>query len=242
MQSKGNRFLTVIVPVYNESKRLHKIQDISTYLKGQKYTSEIIIVNDGSSDGTLKKLQNLKKSINFRLLSYNKNRGRGFAVKTAMEKAKSKYQLFLDVDLSTPIEEVAKFIALGEKYDILIGSRKMKGAKVKIPQPFVRKNMGKVFTSISRVVLRMNLSDFNCGFKFFSEKAVKTIVPRVTLERWGFDTELLYIAKKHKLKVKEIPVTWINDKNTTVKFPRDVINSFTELYTIVKNDLHGIYH
>lgn len=234
-------FLTVIIPVYNESKRLHKIEHVSNYLKKQKYTSEIVVVNDGSNDDTLKKLKQLQKIILFRLITYTKNRGRGFAVKTAMQQAKGKYQLFLDVDLSTPIEEAAKFIRLCDKYDILIGSRKMPGAKVKIPQPFVRRNMGKVFTLISRVTLRMNISDFNCGFKFFSEEAVGKIAPRTTLERWGFDTELLYIAKKHGLKIKEIPVTWINDKNTTVRFPRDVIYSFKETYVIIRNDLRKVY-
>lgn len=235
------KFLTVVVPVYNERKRLERIKKVYRYLKKQKYSSELIVVNDGSTDDTLEKLKQLRKKYPFKLISYIENKGRGYAVKNAFLKYKSKYNLFLDVDLSTPISEFKKFLPLLKNYDVMIASRKMKGSKLKIPQSKSRVYMGKMFTFLSRGVLRMNVSDFNCGFKCFSSKAVDKIFPKLTLNRWGMDCEALYIAKKKNLSIKEVPVVWINDRNTTVKFPRDIINSFTELLAIVKNDLSGKY-
>lgn len=234
-------FLSVIIPVYNEAKRLRGVEQVVKYLNKQKYLSELVIVNDGSSDNTLELLKNSQKKLKFKLLSYTPNYGRGYALRVAMMKACGDYRMFLDVDLSTPVTEIDKFIPFFDQYDILVGSRKMKGAEVPIPQPFFRRNMSRVFTLLSKVVLRMNLSDFNCGFKFLTAEAAEKIFPKTTINRWGLDCEILYVGKRQGMKIKEIPVFWKNDKNTTVKFPRDVINSFRELFIIIRNDVQKKY-
>ncbi len=235
------KFLTVIIPVYNESKRLHRIKKVHNYLKKQSYTSQILVVNDGSVDNTLELLKILKKELNFKLLSYTQNKGRGFAVKTAMAAAKSKHKLFLDVDLSTPISEFRKFLPYLSTHTVLIGSRKMSGAKYLAKQSTARVYMGKFFTLLSRAVLGMNLTDFNCGFKCFSNQASKDIFAKTTLNRWGLDCEALFIAKKLSIPIKEIPVNWTNDPNSTVRFPRDIIYSFKELLAVRVNDFKKRY-
>lgn len=234
-------FLTVIIPVYNETKRYERIKKVHKYLKKQKYTSQIVVVNDGSKDNTLQLLKELRKKIPFRIISYEKNMGRGHAVTTAMLKTRSQYKLFMDVDLSTPIETFAQFLPHLKEYGIITGSRKMKGAEYVIPQSPFRVYFGKGFTLLSKILLRMNISDFNCGFKCFSQQAADAVFPKATLKRWGLDCEVLYLGKKYGFKIKEVPIRWTDDRNSTVKFPRDIILSFKELATIVKNDLQGKY-
>ncbi len=234
-------FLTIIIPVYNETKRYKRIQKVYTYLKKQKYSSQIVVVNDGSTDKTLELLKELRKKVPFKIITYDKNMGRGHAVRTAMLQTKSKYKLFLDVDLSTPIEAVEKVLPHLNDFEVVIGSRKMKGAEYVIPQSKFRIYFGKGFTWLSKGMLRMNISDFNCGFKCFSEKAAQDVFGKATLNRWGLDCEILYLGKKYGYKIKEVPIRWTDDRNSTVKFPRDMILSFKELAMIVKNDLQGKY-
>jgi dolichyl-phosphate beta-glucosyltransferase len=229
--------ISVIVPVYNESQRIHHLEQIIKYLKTLPQKTELIVVDDGSKDDTLKKLRSMNSGNNFRILTYKKNAGKGYAIKTGMLAAKGDYCLFLDVDLSTPISEMGKFIPVLGKADIVIGTRKSKGANVVTPQPIIRKWMGRGFTLLSQIMLNVWVSDFTCGFKFFSKEAAKKIFSNVKVFRWGFDSEVLFLAKKYGFSVKEVPVTWVNDLSTKVKFPRDIIVSFRELLTIRNNDM-----
>ena len=139
------------------------------------------------------------------------------------------YKLFADIDLSTPIDEMEKFLPILSKYDILIGSRKMKGSDLRIRQPFIREFLGKGFTFISQLILDLDISDFTCGFKVFSNKAACLIFPKQKLNKWGVDPEILFIARKHNLSIKEVPVTWSNDLKSKVKFPQDIISSLMDL-------------
>lgn len=241
MKQTKNPFLSIIIPVFNEEKRIKKLTEISDYLKSQKYSRELIIINDGSTDKTNRILKSLKHKLKFKLISYTPNLGKGFAIKTGMMEAKGKYRMFLDVDLSTPINELERFLPSCKKYDIVIGSRKLKASNLLIRQSFIREHLGKMFTTLSQMILGLNVSDFTCGFKCFSQKAAEQIFPRQKIKGWSFDSEILYIGKIKKFAIKEIPVTWKNDPRTRVKFPQDIINSLTELFKIKLNFYLGLY-
>lgn len=229
-------YLSIIIPVYNEEKRIENLIDIFQYLKGKKYTSEILLINDGSKDKTLRKLkiieQKYKKNYPFKLISYQNNEGKGAAIRKGMLASSGKFRLFLDVDLSTPIEELGKFEKNWTKFDILIATRKSTRANIIKRQPFLREILGKCFTTLSQIVLGVKVSDFTCGFKCFSEKAALEIFSRQRIKRWGFDSEVLFIAELRGFKIKEIPVEWRDDTNTKVKFPQDIIKSLMDLYKI----------
>ena len=139
------------------------------------------------------------------------------------------------------MEEFSKFYPYLKKYDILIGSRKLKGAKLINRQPIIREYLGRGFTLLSRIILGVNISDFTCGFKCFSKQAAEKIFTRQKINRWGFDSEILFIAKNKGLKIKEIPVKWSNDERTKVKFPDDLIRSFSELLQIRYNHFKNLY-
>ncbi len=241
MNSKKNPFLSIIIPIFNEEKRLKKLYEIVTFLKKQKYSWELIIVDDGSTDRTYKILKPIKDKLRSKLISYNPNVGKGSAIRTGMLTAKGEYRLFLDIDLSTPIEELEKFLPFLKEYDIVIGSRKMKLSNVIIRQPFIREMLGKMFTQLSQRILQMQVSDFTCGFKCFSKKASDYIFSRQRIDRWGFDSEVLYIGKQGGFSIKEIPVSWKNDPRTKVKFPQDILNSLGELIKIRINSTTGMY-
>lgn len=239
--SKKDPFLSVVVPVYNESERIENLSTLVEYLDKQIFTSQLIVVNDGSTDDTLQRLKTLSLPPSSKLVSYRQNRGKGYAIKKGMLAAQGNFLLFTDVDLSTPLEAFNKFLPQLEIYDIIMGSRRIEGAHVLQRQSKVRETLGRGFTYLSNVVLKLTVSDFTCGFKCFSKSAAEKIFPRMTIDRWGFDSEILYIAKKQGLFVKEIPVTWANDPHTKVKFPHDLIRSFTDLIQIRLNDFRKIY-
>lgn len=225
-------YWSIIVPCYNESKRVDNIKTILEYLKNLDKPWELIVVNDGSTDDTLIKLETLKKKANFKIVSYKKNRGKGFAVKTGMLKAKGNFRLFLDVDLSTPITEMEKFSKSVDQYDVIIGTRKLKGSKVVEHQPLLREYMGMAFTLLSQIILNVKISDFTCGFKCFSESASQKIYKNTKIYRWGFDSETMFLAKKYGFSIKEVPVVWENSKLTKVRFPNDIVSSFYELLAV----------
>ena len=233
--------LSIIIPVYNEEKRVNNLTRIISYLKKQKFKWEVIVVNDGSTDKTMKKLKILKNRLRFKILSYYPNIGKGFAIKTGMLSTTGKYRLFLDIDLSTPVDELNRFLPFLKKFDIVIGSRKMKSSEVIVKQSLLREFLGKTFTYISQKILQMNVSDFTCGFKCFNSKAAEIIFAKQTIKRWGFDSEILYIGKLKKFSIKEVPVIWKNDPGTKVRFPQDIINSLVELITIRLNSLQNLY-
>ena len=225
-------FWSIIVPCYNESTRVDNIVKILEYLRGLDKSWELIVVDDGSTDNTLDKLKSLNKKSDFKLISYSNNRGKGYAVKTGMLAATGEFRLFLDVDLSTPITEIEIFSQFAGQYDVIIGTRKIKGAKVLVHQPILREYLGVVFTFLSQLILNTWVSDFTCGFKSFSQEAAERIFGKTRIFRWGFDSEALFLAKKYGFSIKEVPVVWKNDKRTRVRFPTDIVNSFGELLAI----------
>lgn len=234
--------LSIIIPLFNESKRIHNLQTVLEYLNRKKISSEIIVVNDGSTDDSLKKLEGFKHDSKLKIISYSVNKGKGYAIKEGVLKAQGEFILFTDIDLSTPINELDNFLTLTDFYEVIIATRKMSGSKVLTRQLPLRESLGKVFTLLSQLVLGLNVSDFTCGFKLFSRKAGKEIFSKLTINRWGFDSEILFIAKKMGYKIKEVGVSWKNDPLTKVKFPQDAIKSLAELIKIRINDLKGLYN
>lgn len=241
MKTSKKPFLSIIVPIFNEQKRVKNLTNVISYFRKQKYSWEVIVVDDGSTDETIKVLKLMKKKLRFKLLTYSPNLGKGFAVKTGMLSAQGKYRLFIDLDLSTPIAELEKFLPYFKKYDIIIGSRKLKSSTLLKRQPIIREYLGKVFTLLSQFMLNTIVSDFTCGFKIFSQKAAEHIFTKQRINRWGFDSEILYIGNIKKFSIKEVPVVWNDDPRTKVKFPQDIINSLIELLTIRVNSFKNLY-
>ncbi len=234
-------FLSIIVPVYNEEKRLSGgIAKILRFIDTQAFTSELIVVNDGSTDKTMRLLKKFKHP-SLRLISYEKNRGKGYAIREGMLNAQGELRLFIDVDLSTPIEEFQKFLPFCKTFDVIIGSRRTKGSAILVHQPMLREWLGSIFTWLSSVFLGVEVSDFTCGFKCFSKVAASTLFSLQRLHGWGFDSEIIYLAQKKGFSIKEIPVTWSNNTQTRVVLAKDVFFSLIDLIKIRANDVLGKY-
>lgn len=239
---KNTPRLSVIIPLFNEEKRLKNLVKIYNFLQSLNLNFEFILINDGSTDNTLKALKKFIKKFKIGLLSYETNRGKGFAVRQGMLSATGEYLLFTDIDLSTPIEELVKFFPHFKKSDVVIGSRRINGSKLQKHQPWLRETLGRGFTYLSKKMLGLDLSDFTCGFKCFSRSAAIKIFSQQKIERWGFDPEILFLARKFQFKIKEVPVTWANDPRSRVKLPKAIITSISDLIKIRYNNLRKLYN
>jgi len=233
--------LSLIIPVYNEEKRIHNLFLIDSFIKNKRYIKELIVVNDGSKDKTLHMLRKYKEEIRFNLISYTKNKGKGYAIKKGVEKAKGSHVIFMDIDLSTPPETLLLLMKNIGKVDIIVGTRKNQESILLKRQSFIRENMGKFFTWLSQCILSVSVSDFTCGFKCFSKKAAKKLFAKQRIKRWAFDSEALFLARKYGFSLWELPVQWKDQKGTKVRIPQDVINSFIDLVSIRINDILGKY-
>lgn len=206
--------ISVIIPAYNEANRIEKtLRAVSGYLAHQSYDSEILVVNDGSRDATRDIVTRLQKEIKNLIVEDNKqNHGKGFVVRQGMLKAKGETALFMDADNSTSIDHIARMLPhLQQNFDVVIGSRRIEGAHIAIRQPLMRDLLGGVFRTIVQIIVPLGVKDSQAGFKLFSRKAIDIIFHRQTLSGWAFDVEILAIARKHNLNIKEIPITWYND-------------------------------
>ena len=237
-------FLTVVVPAYNEERRLQvTLEAIDRYCRNLHRPCEILAVDDGSSDGTARLIKQLERDIpSLRLVSYGQNRGKGYAIRTGVLQAAGRFVLFSDADLSTPIEEMDRFLPLliaGKP--VVVATRKHPDARIMIPQSVFRTSMGKGFTWISNLLLGMRLTDFTCGFKAFHQNAARRIFEHQLIDRWAFDSEILFLARKFGYEIAEVPVTWTNSEETRVFLPRDTVTSFTALLKIRWNSISGKY-
>lgn len=214
-------YLSVIIPAYNEEKRLSKtLFEIDKYLREQSYNYEIIVVSDGSKDRTAEVVREMQGRIaNLRVIDNKENHGKGYVVKQGLSEAKGKIRLFTDADNSTSIDQVEKMIPLFEKgFHIVIGSRDIKGAVLDPPQPLLRIIVGNIFNLMVQILVGLfGIWDTQCGFKALSEKAVEDIIPQCKIDRWAFDPEILKIGRRMGYEIKEVPVHWINDPESKVK-------------------------
>ncbi|MEA2715594.1 MAG: dolichyl-phosphate beta-glucosyltransferase [Candidatus Parcubacteria bacterium] len=233
--------LSVIIPAYNEEKRLARtLQSVSEYLSRGSYDYEIIIVNDGSTDGTAELARRLAKSFpHMRLIDNSINHGKGFAVRAGMLAAAGDYRLFMDADGSTPIEEVEKFWPFFARgCPVTIGSRRVPGAFIRTEQPWNRLFLGWVLRQIVRVIVGTRIVDSQNGFKMFESRAAEEIFSRQTVSGWAFDIEILAIAHALGFSVAEIPIVWTDDSESKVDF-RGMIAMFKEVVVISRNAEKG---
>jgi len=236
-------YLSIVIPAYNEEKRIHKILDsIVAYLETTKLEIETVIAIDASPDDTLRVAESYKAKIsNLVIIDGKVNRGKGGAVQEGFKVAKGKYIIFADADNSTPIEQIDKLLPYIEKYDVVIGSRYCKGGKLVIPQSFVRRAGGRALNIVIQALAVSGIRDTQCGFKLFSAKAAKEIFERLTIFNFSFDIEVLAIAKHLGYKVKEVGIIWYDDPHSTVSPIRDGLRMVRNAWTIRKNIIKGRY-
>lgn len=212
--------LSVIIPAYNEASRIEKtLREVSGFLKNQSFEYEILVVNDGSKDGTALVVRELELSIpHLKLLENKENHGKGWVTKQGMLEAGGDIRLFMDADNSTTVDQVMPMLKwLKYDYDVVIGSIEVAGAKINEHAQWYRRALGHWSKYLIRIVAGLwNIHDTQRGFKLFSAKAAQDIFSRVTVERFGFDIEVLAIAKHLNYKIKEVPVIWNNPSGSTV--------------------------
>jgi dolichyl-phosphate beta-glucosyltransferase len=237
--------LSIIIPAFNEERRLPRtIDSIGAYLAARPLRAEIIIVDDGSSDATVKLAESYQNKFpGLRVVSNGRNRGKGFSVRHGMLEASGEIALFTDADLSTPIEEADKLLAAlrNQDYDIAIGSRAADRTLIELHQPALRELAGIFFNRLVRWIMGIELSDTQCGFKAFRRERARIIFEQQRIEGFGFDPEILFLAKRHGLQVAEIPVRWSHDSGTKVSVVSDGIRMFAELPVIRWNAVRGLY-
>lgn len=241
--------VSVLIPVFNEEERLKIVFDalVQTWPKEIRL-KEIIFVDDGSTDQTVKIIKRksnfLSKNLGvpIKLISYKQNRGKGYAVKKGMQVSIGDLLLLTDVDMSTPFTELEKFfINKKTKGEVIVGTRKNGHSTVVIAQPLYRQVLGKMFTYLTQFILRVKVSDFTCGFKIFNKNVYKSIYPLMKIDRWGYDAEILFLAKKNNFVISEVPVLWANDQRSKVNIFKDMVRSLFDLFNILLNDWRGIY-
>jgi dolichyl-phosphate beta-glucosyltransferase len=244
MVSQTRPSVSVVVPAFNESRRITStILTLKKYLEGEQIAHELLIVDDGSTDDTLSMARRAAGEwSDVVVLSLPRNLGKGWAVREGMLRARRDVVLFTDADLSTPVEEIETFLNQIEMgYDVVIGTRKARGARVVVRQPRVREWLGKGYSWLANHVTGAGVTDFTCGFKAFRLKAAQEIFLRQRLEGWSFDAEVLFLARKWGLRIGEVPVQWCNNPDTKVRLIRDVFRSFADLVLIRAYDMLGRY-
>lgn len=240
----GNREISVVIPCYNEEKTIQKnLMRIYNYLKDRFDVFEVIVVNDGSQDKTLKEIRKLEEELHLRVIDNGRNEGKGKVVKQGILECSCQIVMFLDADLGIPVEELEAFATEIEKgYDIVIASRFVPGLRVVRPVLWHRRFMEKVFRLLRLIIIDIrNVKDTQCGFKVFRREAAMKIFPKLTVKRFAFDAELIYIANKHKLKIRELPITLQNPPASHIRLFRDPLNMMKDLAKIRLNDWRGKY-
>ena len=230
--------LSIVVPAYNESKRIGEcLERLREFIANNSRAIEVLVVDDHSRDDTAEKITRFisdNPNIGFRLLSTPAGRkGKGAAVNRGMLDAKGKHRLFTDVDLSTPIDEVKKLLFWAEHgYDVVFGSRGLNESDVRLAQPIHRRLAGLTMRYFTRTFVIRDVRDTQCGFKLFSEKAAHDIFGRQRVFGWSFDLELLTLASILGYKYKEVPVIWVDSRESKVSFLRDAAKMLFEIMSI----------
>ena len=235
---------SIVIPAYNESARLGAtLEKVLAYVHAQGWDAEVIVVNDGSRDNTAEIVRSFAaKDPALRLVENPGNRGKGYSVRNGMLNARGSIVLFSDADLSSPIEEAPKlFEALERGADIAIGSRWLRAETQTQRQPLHRQLFGRIFNLVLRLTLGLQFADTQCGFKAFTRHAAQTVFQLQTIERWGFDPEILFIALKRGFRVVEVPVSWGHDERTRMSYLKDGAKMLEEIAIIRWNALRGRY-
>lgn len=239
--------ISIVIPAFDEAARLATpLGHIFEYLDAQSVAGEVIVVDDGSGDGTAEVADSVFSkypAVPSRVIRYEPNRGKGYAVRLGLKSAAADIALFTDADLSTPIEELPKLldpIRRGE-IDVGFGSRALDRSLIGTHQPWRREQGGKVVNRMIRLMSGLDFCDTQCGFKAFNMTTFRPLLDMMTIDRFGFDVEFLFVAKYHGLKLKEIPVRWNNVEGSKVSVMRDTRRMFSELIQIRRNAKAGHY-
>jgi dolichyl-phosphate beta-glucosyltransferase len=235
--------LSIVIPAFNEELRLPaSLGKIAAYVREKRPNTEVIVVDDGSSDQTAAVAESWRDRIQqLRVVSNGVNRGKGFSVRHGSLEARGAVVLFTDADLSSPIDEGDKLLAVLQSHDVAIGSRAVDRSLIEVHESLFREFAGIIFNRIVRIILRLPFVDTQCGFKAFRREKCRIIFEQQTIERFGFDPELLYLARHHRLSVAEVPVRWAHSPATKVSMMRDSVQMFLEILVIRWNALRGRY-
>ena len=241
----ANLNYSIVIPAYNESARLGAtLNKVLSYIAEHGCDAEVIVVNDGSRDNTADIVRDLaRNNPALRLVENPGNRGKGYSVRNGMLHALGRVVVFSDADLSSPIEEVPKLLqAISEGADIAIGSRWLEKGRQTHQQPLYRQFFGRCFNAVTRGVMGLHFADTQCGFKAFTRAAAQTVFQLQTIERWGFDPEILFIALKCGYRVDEVPVSWGHDERSRMSYLKDGIRMLEDVAIIRWNALVGRYN
>jgi dolichyl-phosphate beta-glucosyltransferase len=242
-ESTASCFLSIIIPAFNEEKRLpDSLPKIIHFVRQQAYPIEVIVVDDGSSDRTAEVVRQFQKDASFISLLPVEHGGKGHAVKAGMQQARGDYLFLCDSDLSMPIDEVAKFLPPAlDSYDVAIASREIPGDR-RYGEPPYRHLMGRTFNLIVRLLAVPGVQDTQAGFKCFRRQAARQLFPLQTIKGWGFDVEVLFIARKRGLRIVEVPIHWYYMNRSRVRPVRDTYNMFREVLKVRLNNWRGRYN
>ena len=236
--------LSVIIPAYNEAKRIGKtLESVNSYLKRQEYSYEIVVVANNCTDNTDSVIKEHQGRIaNLKLIDLGPGvPGKGGAVREGLLKSNGQYAVFMDADNATRITEMDNFWTyFTQGYDVVFGSRDIEGAKVEISQSWIKESLGKLGNLLIQAVALPGIKDTQCGFKAFSRQAIDKIFPQLKIFGWGFDIEVLALARKYKFKMKELPITWFNAEGSTVSWT-GYLETFRDLFKIRLNLWSGKY-
>ena len=245
---EGIPYLSVIIPCYNEEKTISAtLLAVDQYLQKQAFDYEIIVVSDGSKDKTAQIVEDFKKNVkNLKLIDNQANHGKGWVVRQAMLTSLGQVRLFMDADNATSVEHFDKMKPYFEQgADVVIGSRDVKdvkGAKVAVAQPWLKRQLGNVGNIVIQVLAVWGIWDTQCGFKAFSAAAAREIFSRTKIDRWSFDVEALALARKLNYKISMVPVYWVNNPNSRVNL-KVYLQFFKEVFKIwwwLMTDAYGI--
>ncbi|HEY8562961.1 MAG TPA: dolichyl-phosphate beta-glucosyltransferase [Pyrinomonadaceae bacterium] len=239
--------VSIVIPAYEEEGRLSDpLRKIFAFADSEKLAAEVIVVDDGSKDQTAAAAEKACAEfpeISSKVIRYEENRGKGYAVKTGLLASSAPIALFSDADLSTPIEEIYKLLKPIEKgeFDVAFGSRALDRSLIGTHQPWRREQGGKVMNLIIRTMSGLKFFDTQCGFKAFNMSKFRPLLGLMTIDRFGFDVEFLFVAQRHGLRLKEIPVRWNNVEGSKVSVFRDTRRMISELAQIRRNAKSGAY-
>ncbi len=236
--------ISIVIPAYNESARIEMaLARVLACAKERHWDAEVLVVDDGSTDDTVVIVQRwMAEHPNLYLFENPGNRGKGYSVRNGLLQALGEIVMFTDADLSAPIEEAERLLeAIYAGADVAIGSRWLDKQRQTRHQPLYRRFFGRCYNSLTRLVMGLPYKDTQCGFKAFRRSAARLIFPLQTIERWGFDPEILFIALKLGFRVIEVPVTWGHDERSRISYLRDGSQMLREMVEIRSNSLRGRY-
>lgn len=234
--------VSIVIPAYNEEKRIVKtLKKVVSFFDEKKLDYEVIVVSDGSRDKTCEVVEDFG-SERVKVICVHQNHGKGFGVNRGVANAKGEKILFIDADNSTPIQQFCDLDQYTGEFEVVIGSRYLPDSKIKLKQPLVRIIGSRTGNLLIQAMILPGFSDTQCGFKLFTKDAAKRIFQRQTIWRWGFDMEILYIARKLGYKIKQVPVSWFNDERSKVQSFKTFLTTFLELIKIKINVISGAYN